>query len=325
MKSLVITSSPHVRSKERLTDVMYDVVFAMVPAVFVSVYFFGIHSLLITLTAIVGCVAFEALFLKIAGKPNIKATVLDGSAIVTGILIALNLPPTAPLWMTLIGCLIAIVVAKQVFGGLGYNIFNPALVARVFLLISFPVQMTKWVNPSYFKGDAISAATPLGLLKTDGLAAVSKSFSHLDYFLGSIGGSLGEVSAVALLIGGVYLLMRKVITWEIPVSMLGSLFVFTGIFWMIDKTKYADPMFHILTGGALLGAFFMATDMVSSPITRKGMLIFGVGIGLLTGLIRLFGGYPEGVSFAILIMNSLVPLIDKYTEAKKFGLVKVKA
>ncbi len=325
MKSLVITSSPHVRSTERLTDVMYDVVIAMIPAVLVSIYFFGLHSLLITVTAVVGCVAFEALFLKIAGKTNIRATVLDGSAIVTGILIALNLPPTSPIWMTLIGSLIAIIVAKQVFGGLGYNIFNPALVARVFLLISFPVQMTRWVNPSFFKGDAITAATPLGMLKTDGLATVSKTFSHLDFFLGTIGGSLGEVSAVALLIGGLYLLMRRVISWEIPVSMLGSLFIFTGIFWMLDKAKYADPIFHTLTGGALLGAFFMATDMVTSPITRRGMLIFGAGIGVLTGLIRLFGGYPEGVSFAILIMNSLVPLIDKYTEVKKFGLVKVKA
>ncbi len=319
MKPIVIASSPHVRTKEDLPRIMYDVVIALIPAILLSLYLFGIYSFIVVVAAVVTSVLFEGLLLRLLGKPNIKKTMYDGSAIITGILLAMNLPPTSPLWMVFIGSFVAIVIAKQTFGGLGYNLFNPALVSRVFLLISFPVQMTQWTTPTYFVTDAVSTATPLGLLKTEGIEAVRSHFSLSSYFYGTIPGSLGEISAAALIIGAVYLLIRRVITWEIPISMLGSMFIFTGIFYLVDSGKYADPLFHILTGGAVLGAFFMATDMVTSPLTRKGMIIFGAGIGLLTSIIRLFGGYPEGVSFAILIMNSLVPLIDKYTEVRKFG------
>ncbi len=320
MDKLLIKSAPHIHTQEDLKRVMVDVVIALVPACAVSIWFFGWRSLTVLVLASVSALVFEALILRMAGKDNIRETVFDGSALITGILVAMNLPVTAPWWMVILGSFVAIVIAKQVFGGLGCNIFNPALVARVFLLISFPVQMTNWILPTYFSGEAVTAATPLGLLKTEGLGAVSQAYSHMDLLVGHIGGSMGEMSALALLLGGLFLLSRRVITWEIPVSVLGTLAVFTGIFWMINPEKYADPLFHVLSGGAILGALFMATDMVTSPLTRKGMLIFGVGIGLLTAIIRLFGGYPEGISFAILIMNGFVPLIDKYTAPRKFGI-----
>ncbi|MBN1551640.1 RnfABCDGE type electron transport complex subunit D [bacterium] len=328
MEPVILTSSPHIHSNTNLTSVMYDVIIALTPALLVSIYYFGYQSLLISMTAVCSAVLFEAICLRLAKKKDIWKTAFDGSAIITGILLAMNLPPSSPFWMVMIGSFVAIVIAKQTFGGLGHNIFNPAMVARVFLLISFPVQMTRWTRPSFLKSqlidtavtpDALSAATPLGMLKTDGLQKVQETYTHTADFLGTIPGSLGEVSALALLIGAAYLLYRKVITWEIPVTFLGSLFAFTGIFWLIYPDKFADPVFHMVTGGAILGAFFMATDMVTSPLTRKGMLIFGTSIGLLTGLIRLFGGYPEGVSFAIVIMNAFVPLIDQYTGVRKFG------
>lgn len=314
---LSLTSSPHLHATQDLKSVMYDVVIALLPACAVSMYLFGLRALAVILTATVAAMAFEAGVLYLRGRKDIKATVFDGSAIITGILLALNVPPNLPLWMTGVGSFIAIVVAKHLFGGLGYNIFNPALIARVFLLISYPVHMTAWIAPRMT--ETITAATPLGVLKTEGLAKVQGSWTNMDFFLGNTGGSLGEMSALALLLGGAFLLYRKVISWEIPFSMLASLAVFTGIFWMVNPQKFADPLFHLLTGGAIIGAFFMATDMVTSPVTPKGMLVFGVGIGLLTGLIRLFGGFPEGVSFAILIMNALVPTIDKYTKTRKFG------
>ncbi len=325
MSPIVITSSPHVRTDVKLRTIMYDVVIALMPALIASIWLFGFRALIVNVVAIASVLVFEALYLRIAGKENIRDTVFDGSAIITGILLAMNIPASSPVWMIVLGGFVAIIIAKQVFGGLGYNIFNPALVARVFLLISFPVQMTVWTRPTYFKADAITAATPLGMLKTDGLQAVHEHFNYMDYFLGNLGGSLGEMSALAILLGGIYLMIRKVITWEIPATVLGSLFLFTGIFWVVNPAEYASPVFHILTGGAMLGAFFMATDMVTSPMTRKGKVIFGISIGLLTGIIRLFGGYPEGVSFAILIMNAFVPLIDKVTGARKFGAGEVAA
>ena len=325
MSPIVITSSPHVRTDVKLRTIMYDVVIALMPALIASIWLFGFRALIVNVVAIASVLVFEALYLRIAGKENIRDTVFDGSAIITGILLAMNIPASSPVWMIVLGGFVAIIIAKQVFGGLGYNIFNPALVARVFLLISFPVQMTAWTRPTYFKADAITAATPLGMLKTDGLQAVHEHFNYMDYFLGNLGGSLGEMSALAILLGGIYLMIRKVITWEIPATVLGSLFLFTGIFWAVNPAEYASPVFHILTGGAMLGAFFMATDMVTSPMTRKGKVIFGISIGLLTGIIRLFGGYPEGVSFAILIMNAFVPLIDKVTGARKFGAGEVAA
>jgi len=320
MNDIVITSSPHLRTTETLSQVMYDVVIALLPAVIISAVFFGPRVLLLMVTAILSAVVFEAGFLKISGKKNIWKTAFDGSAIIAGLLLAFNLPPTCPVWMVMIGSFVAIVVAKQTFGGLGYNLFNPALVAHIFLLISFPVQMTAWTKPTFWKADAISGSTPLGLLKTEGLTAVQSVFNLQSNFIGIIPGCLGEISAAALLLGAGYLLIRKVITWEVPVFFLGTLALFTGIFWQIDPSTYANPLFHLVSGGAILGSFFMATDMVTSPITRKGQMVFGFGCGLLTGIIRLFGGYPEGVAFAILLMNSMVPLIDRYTEVKKFGV-----
>lgn len=320
---LTLTSSPHLHADQDLKSVMYDVVLALLPACAVSIYLFGFRSLAVIMVATLAAMAFEAGVLYLRGRTDIKETVLDGSAIITGILLALNVPPTLPLWMTAVGSFVAIVIAKHLFGGLGFNVFNPALIARVFLLISYPVHMTAWIAPRM--ADTVTSATPLGMLKTEGLVKMQATWSNMDFFLGNTGGSLGEMSALALLLGGAFLLYRKVISWEIPLSMLASLALFTGIFWAVNPGKYADPLFHVLTGGAILGAFFMATDMVTSPVTPKGMLIFGAGIGLLTGLIRLFGGFPEGVSFAILIMNALVPTIDKYTKTRKFGLQGVVA
>jgi len=299
---------------------MYDVVIALLPAVVISTVFFGPRVLAVMLIAVISAVLFEAGFLKIAGKSGIWKTALDGSAVVAGLLLAFNVPPTCPFWMVIVGSFIAIVVAKQTFGGLGYNVFNPALVARVFLLISFPVQMTAWTKPTFWKTDAVSGPTPLGLLKTEGLQAAREMFQVQSNFIGTIPGCLGEISAAALVLGGVYLLIRKIISWEIPVFFLGTLALFTGIFRLVDPSTYADPLFHLVSGGAILGALFMATDMVTSPLTRKGQMIFGFGCGLITGIIRLFGGYPEGVAFAILLMNATVPLIDRYTEVRKFGV-----
>jgi electron transport complex protein RnfD len=269
--------------------------------------------------------AFEAACNRIAGKPY---TLRDGSAALTGILLALNLPPSSPWWLALLGSAIAIVIAKQVYGGLGYNPFNPALVARVVLLISFPVQMTRWTAPAPLGSgiDAVTAATPLGEWKTavmlTGKLPENLSDGTLSYLIGNMPGSLGEVSAIALLLGGLYLLWRKVISWHIPVSFIATTLLLSGIFWLIDSTRYPDPLFHLLTGGLLLGAFFMATDMVTSPVTNKGMLIFGIGCGVLTVVIRLFGGYPEGVSFAILLMNAATPLIDRFVKPRVFGTVQ---
>jgi Na+-translocating ferredoxin:NAD+ oxidoreductase subunit D len=320
MKNIVIASSPHLRTTENLSRIMYDVVIALIPAIVISTIFFGPRVLLVIALAAASSVLVEAGCLKLAGKNDIWQTALDGSAIIAGVLLAFNLPPTVPFWIVLIGCIVAIAIAKHTFGGLGYNLFNPALVGRIFLLISFPVQMTAWTKPTYWKTDALSAATPLGVLKTEGLSAARELFTSQSNFIGTIPGCMGEVSTAALLVGALYLLIRKVITWQIPVCFLGTLALFTGIFHLVDPDIYADPIFHIVSGGAILGACFMATDMVTSPLTRRGQIIFGAGCGLITGVIRLFGGYPEGVAFAILLMNATVPLIDRYTEVKKFGV-----
>ena len=305
---------------------MYDVLIALSPAFLVSIYVFGIGALLVTAIAVASCVFFEFVIQKYLLKTAI--TITDGSALLTGVLLAFNLPSNLPIWMIIVGSLVAIGVAKSSFGGLGFNIFNPALVGRVFLLISFPVQMTSWPTAIENQGklvDAVTGATPLGLIK-EGLqmgetmtSLASQIPSNIDLLLGITGGSLGEMSALALLLGGIYLLIRKVISWHIPVTMIGTIGLMTGIFWMVNPDLYASPMFHILTGGALLGAIYMATDLVTSPMTRKGMVIFAVGIGVITVVIRLFGAYPEGVSFAILIMNAFVPLINTYFKPRRFG------
>ena len=255
-------------------------------------------------------------------------TITDGSAVVTGLLLAFNLPSNMPVFIIIIGSIVSIGIAKMTFGGLGNNPFNPALVGRVFLLISFPVQMTSWPVPSGFNtgySDAVTGATPLALVK-EGLKngeSVSDLMhqvpSHMQMFYGHMGGSMGEVAAAALILGLIYMLIRKTITWHIPVAVLGSIAAFTAILWLINPDKNADPMFHLLTGGVMLGAIFMATDYVTSPMSYKGMIIFGVGIGVLTVIIRVFGAYPEGISFAILIMNAFVPLMNKYIKPVRFG------
>lgn len=323
---IIISASPHVHSGRTSKKVMYDVVIALIPAFLVSVYVFGIGALIVTSIAVISCLLFEYLIQKYLLKTEV--TVGDGSALVTGILLAFNLPSGLPIWMVVVGSLVAIGVAKMSFGGLGFNIFNPALVGRVFLLVSFPVQMTSW--PTAFENntsitDAVTGATPLGILK-DGLSfgdtitvISTKIPSTIDLLLGLTGGSLGEMSAIALLIGGIYLLVRKVITWHIPVTMLVTIAVMTVVFWLVNPESYANPLIHILSGGALLGAFFMATDLVTSPMTKKAMVVFAIGIGVITVVIRLFGAYPEGVSFAILIMNAFVPLLNTYFKPKRFG------
>jgi len=326
MNYKIVSSSPHIVSGKSVRRIMYDVLIALIPAFAVSVYVFGIPALIITLVAIISCVGFEYLIQKYLLK--IPTTILDGSAAITGVLLAFNLPSNLPLWMVVLGSLFAIGLVKLSFGGLGNNIFNPALAGRVFLLISFPTEMTSWpkalINRS-LDADAITGATPLGIIK-EGLRngqQLPELFheipSNTDLLLGITGGSLGEMSVAALLIGGLYLLIRKVITWHIPVSMLLTMFVISLIAWQYDPTRFATPVFHLLTGGAILGAFFMATDMVTSPMSYKGMLVFGIGIGLITMAIRYFGAYPEGVSFAILLMNAFVPLINMYMKPRRFG------
>ena len=295
---------------------MHNVLIALIPAFLVSLYFFGVGALIVTLTSVVACVLFEYLIQKFILK--VKPTVSDGSAILTGVLLAFNVPANLPIWIILIGALVAIGIGKMSFGGLGNNIFNPALVGRVFLLISFPVQMTTWPKPDVLTTqylDAETAATPLGLLK-QGLPIEATT---TDMLLGNVGGSLGEIGAIALLIGFAYMLITKVITWHIPVSILATAFIFS---WLTNGFEATEALQQLLLGGMLLGAIFMATDYVTSPMTHKGMVIYGICIGLLTIIIRRWGAYPEGMSFAILIMNAVTPLINKYVKPKRFGEVK---
>ena len=298
----------------------------MIPALLWSVFVFGLDALRVTLIAVVACLAFEYVIQKYLMK--IKPMITDGSALVTGILLAFNVPSNLPWWIIVIGALASIGIGKLSFGGLGSNIFNPALVGRVFLLISFPVQMTSWPVNNRSGIDAVTSATPLGIIKegfTNGtpISEISKSLpSTMEMLFGEIGGSLGEISALLLILGGLYMLFTKVITWHIPVSIIGSVAIISGIFWMVNPELYINPVYHILTGGLMLGAIYMATDMVSSPMTPKGQLIYGVGIGVITIMIRFFGAYPEGISFAILIMNAVVPLLNRYIKPKPFGEIK---
>jgi electron transport complex protein RnfD len=315
---LQVSGSPHVHGTETVKKIMWSVVIALLPALAVSVFYFGLPVLILTLVSIATCLLTEYLIQRFMLKGNVSIT--DGSAVITGLLLAFNVPANLPIWILMIGAFVAIAIAKMPFGGLGKNPFNPALVGRVFLLISFPVQMTTWPKPTpiwNLGADVITGPTPLGILKEgvkNGQAVgdlMTEMPSYVDLLFGQMGGSFGEVSAIALLIGAIFLLIRKVITWEIPVSFLLTAFLFSGIFYLVDPTTYANPCFHLVTGGLMLGACFMATDMVTSPTSRWGMIVFGVGCGLLTIIIRLFGAYPEGVSFAILIMNAFVPLINK--------------
>ncbi|MBO7646863.1 MAG: RnfABCDGE type electron transport complex subunit D [Bacteroidales bacterium] len=318
-KLLNVSGSPHVHSGESVQKIMLSVIIALLPAFVVSVFYFGLPVIVLTLVSVGCCVLFEYLIQRFMMK--VPTTISDGSAVVTGLLLAFNVPANLPIWMMVVGALVAIGIAKMPFGGLGHNLFNPALVARVFMLISFPVAMTTWPVPSPIWGftDAITGPTPLGILKESATVNMGEMPRYLDLLVGQMGGSFGEISAIALLLGAIYLLWKRVITWHIPVSFILTVFIFSGIFYLIDPTQYANPFFHLLTGGLLLGAFFMATDMVTSPTTPSAMLVFGAGCGLITIIIRLFGAYPEGVSFSILLMNAMVPLLNRWFKPKTYA------
>lgn len=311
---------------QSVSKIMYGVVFSLIPAMLVSFYFFGLAAILVTLTAVVSCMAFEYLIQKYLIKGPL--TIFDGSAIITGVLLAFNVPANLPLGIVVIGSAVAIGMGKMTFGGLGKNPFNPALVGRVFLMISFPVQMTTYPKPSAFStalSDAVTGPTPLTVIK-DGVSRgeplselMMKIPDSLNMLMGNMGGSAGEISAIAIILGGLYMLFRKIITWHIPVVYLGSAAIFAGIFWLINPEVYPDPVFHLVTGGLMLGAIYMATDYATSPMSPLGMIIYAIGCGVLTIIIRLFGAYPEGVAFSILIMNAFVPLINKGLKPKRFG------
>ena len=325
MRLLNVSGSPHVHSGESVKRIMWDVNIALIPLLLTAILFFGFDALFVCLVSVASCLLFQWLIEKFLLKT--PTSISDGSAIVTGLLLAFNLPSNLPLWIVIIGALVAIGIGKMSFGGLGKNPFNPALVGRVFLLISFPVQMTTWPRPlgicNIFSNGAVDAttgATPLAAFKEAVKAGGSIDLpSLMDSFLGQMGGSLGEISALAIIIGGIYLLCRKVISWHIPVSFIGTAFVFGAILWLCNPNMYMDPVHVILSGGIMLGAVFMATDMVTSPMSKWGQVVFGIGCGLLTIIIRNWGSYPEGVSFAILLMNACVPLINKGFKPKRFA------
>ncbi|WP_058485506.1 RnfABCDGE type electron transport complex subunit D [Defluviitalea phaphyphila] len=302
-----VSSSPHIHSKESIQSIMRDVFIALLPAALAGIWFFKFQALIVIILSITSCVGAEALWQKLTKQ---KITINDFSAAVTGLLLAMNLPPSVPFWIPIVGGAFAIIIAKQVFGGLGQNFINPALAARAFLLASWPVEMTTWTI------DGVSGATPLGILKEGGNLP-----SFIDLIIGNIGGCIGETSAIALLIGAAYLLYKRVISIRIPATFIGTVFMLTFI---LGRNGMFDPnaLYEVFAGGLILGAFFMATDYSSSPVTPVGQYIMGLGCGIITTVIRLYGGYPEGVSYSILIMNLAVPLIDRYTRPRIFGEVK---
>lgn len=324
-KKLIVSLSPHVHGGDSVQRNMYGVCVALIPTLLVSLIFFGLGAAIVLATSVLSCVFFEwAISRFLLHKEQL--TITDGSAVLTGLLLGFNLPSNLPVWIIIIGALVAIGVGKMTFGGLGCNPFNPALVGRVFLLVSFPVQMTTWPLPGQLTSylDAQTGATPLAVMKeavkTGDTSVLEKLPNAFDMLLGQMGGSLGEVSALAILIGLVYMLMRKIITWHIPVSILLTVLVFSGLLHLYNPA-YADPVNTLLSGGLLLGACFMATDYVTSPMTPRGQIIYGIGIGAITVIIRTFGAYPEGMSFAILIMNAFTPLINTYNKPKRYGRV----
>jgi len=347
---LIHLSSPHIHSGDSIRATMLSVILALMPAGIVSVYLFGWLAVFQITLCMTACIATEYIALKWMGRAT--APVLDGSAALTGLLLALTLPAAIPWWMALLGSIFAIGLGKQVYGGLGYNPFNPALSARIIILVSFPLQMTTWLIPMhlglsaidlydfssswqlFFFGisslphaiDAITMASPLGHVKTEWSQGIGVSealraydYSYLDAFIGRETGSLGETSALALLIGGIYLMARHSITWHIPFSFIATVAILAAIASMIDPNHYTPPLFHILAGGLILCAFFMATDPVSSPVTQLGQIVFGIGCGILTWCIRTWGGYPEGAMFAVVLMNCAVPLIDHYCRPRVYG------
>ncbi len=333
MEKLIVSPSPHIHSGDSISKNMYGVLIALIPAFLVSLYCFGLGALIVTLISVASCVLCEYLIQKFLLKK--EPTLYDGSAIITGVLLAFNLPSNLPVWIIIIGAFVAIGIGKMSFGGLGNNIFNPALVGRVFLLISFPAQMTTWPVAGVFPMtylDAQTGATTLSLIHySNDFAAAGRSA------IGLTSGSLGEISEIALLLGLIFMLFRKIITWHIPVSILGTVAIFTGLLFagamlhtyytegitdmqaLMDSAKIYNPLIHLTSGGLMLGAVFMATDYVTSPMSKKGMIVYGIGIGIITVAIRAFGAYPEGMSFAILIMNALTPLINSYIKPKHFG------
>jgi Na+-translocating ferredoxin:NAD+ oxidoreductase subunit D len=317
-EKLIVSNSPHISSTESIGSIMVHVLVALAPAAAAAVWFFGLHALRVMVLCTAGCMAVEILWNRLAGKA--PGSWKDGSAALTGLLLAMNLSAGAPWWICILGCLLAIGLGKQIFGGLGYNPFNPALVARVALLIGFPSLMTSWVAPNpggWIACDALTGATPLA-------AEPGQLASLKDLLIGNVGGCLGETSALALLIGGLYLIVRRLIKWQVPAAFIGTVALISGIVHAVNPSLTPPPLYHILAGGLMIGAFFMATDMVTSPMTVKGALIFGFGCGLITAVIRIWGGYPEGVSFSILFMNALTPLIDRCTIGKPFGTIRVK-
>ncbi|EPY2306129.1 RnfABCDGE type electron transport complex subunit D [Clostridium sporogenes] len=303
-----LSSSPHIRSKDSVQSIMRDVVIALLPAAVAGIYFFKLQALLVILTAVISCVAAEYIWEKATGR---DISIGDLSAVVTGMLLAFNVPPTLPLWMVVIGSFFSIIVVKQFFGGIGQNIVNPALAGRAFLLASWPVAMTTWTI------DGVTTATPLAILK----GAPGELPTLASAFVGHIGGCIGETSALALLIGFAYLLYRRIITWHVPVTYVGTVFVLTAIIGRHGAMS-GNAIYEIFVGGLMLGAIFMATDYTTSPMTKKGQVIFALGCGVITTVIRIFGGYPEGVSYSIILMNLFVPLIDKFVAPRVFGEVK---
>ena len=315
MDKFIVSGTPHVRSKDSIQGIMRDVLIGVTPAALMGIYVFGLNALVIMVLSIASAMFFEYLYQKLMKKP---ITVTDLSAAVTGLLLAMNMPASAPYWMPIVGSAFAIIIAKQLFGGLGQNFINPALAARAFLLASYPTAMTTWPAPTGV--DAVTVATPLALLKA-GEITTATSGDMMNALVGTVGGCIGETSAIALIIGGVYLIVRHVISWRIPVVYIATVFILTAL---IGRNGVRIPQYEIFVGGLMLGAFFMATDYASSPVTPLGQIIMALGCGLLTTLIRIFGGYPEGVSYSILIMNLCVPLIDRFTEPKIFGALEVK-
>ena len=315
-KPLILSCSPHFHSVYTTNRAMLEVTLACLPAAIAGIYFFGIHAFLVIIASVAAACAAEWVSLKLMKRPG---TIADGSAVLTGLLLALCLPPALPVWMAALGGVFAIVIGKQVFGGLGQNIFNPAHIGRALLLASFPVQMTTWTAPAGLAVDAVTMATPLASLKTGAMAELPGLGQMA---VGQIGGCIGETCSIAILLGGLFLIWRGHIDWRIPVSYIGTVLVLSLVFGLAKGFSPEFALYQLLSGGLLIGAFFMATDWVTSPITKKGRLVFGLGLGILTCLIRFFGGLAEGVCYSILLMNILTPLIDRYTKGRIYGRAK---